>query len=576
MGKGNNDHCQCCQHHPLPPLPTQGPLTPIAQEQYESRTLAMANSVRLAGRVVDSIQEQRQLAVVSHNGGGGTIRSYRSTIPMSSSDSASDMSSLPPARMAPYRLLNGPEIENIEGYINKQRKSHNDRADKSPTKDYDYDTASAPSAGRDGGGDVTHTSPAIASSHISMPSPLFSPTYGTSCRTSRDLTPSTNPSGPSTPTTPNSLFSIALKSPTLSSPRRFSTRVAPKKTTPIPKTVHIPSSQRNNMKDNSIHTGGNNLKQEYNCPQDRKQYPLTYAPLRRSRSKLQRMDHGAISIEIRSPNGLANTPCRSTFRSWSRALSSQWPPSSPLPSSPSHCDDSRSYHHHNYEERDNRRETRHVKRWNDPQAIIPRPKKSVVRHPVEIRLDQSEMVVQHIKTFVHDRLALEDRVWHTDMALHEYEAESQDWQRKYEALCQELEQARSVTGRYDKNWVDYKTRNNEFANTVITIDADLSSLFHWNTKQLFVYAIAEYTTPTHNKNQIVMWDTIVKDKSDALIRKRGLRNKYSLIDVNKKWTNVHANVSLHWNIVPYVGFMTYGSSQASEPYAFPLPSGIQK
>ncbi|CAO3564778.1 hypothetical protein BGZ70_005758 [Mortierella alpina] len=138
-----------------------------------------------------------------------------------------------------------------------------------------------------------------------------------------------------------------------------------------------------------------------------------------------------------------------------------------------------------------------------------------------------------------------------------------------------LDSIKVVTGRYDKNWVDYKTRNNEFANTVMQIDADLSSLFHWNTKQLVVYAVAEYSTPTHPKNQIVLWDSIIKRKSDAVIRKRGLRNKYSLIDVNKKWSNVHANVSLHWNIVPYVGFMTYGRSQPSEAYAFPLPSGVQ-
>ncbi|KAF9904598.1 hypothetical protein BX616_001245 [Lobosporangium transversale] len=138
-----------------------------------------------------------------------------------------------------------------------------------------------------------------------------------------------------------------------------------------------------------------------------------------------------------------------------------------------------------------------------------------------------------------------------------------------------LDSIKVLTGRYDKNWVDYRTRDNEFANTVMHIDADLSSLFHWNTKQLFVYVVAEYSTPTHLKNEIVLWDTIIKRKSAAVIRKKGIKNKYSLIDVNKKWTNVNANVSLHWNIVPYVGFMTYGRSQASEPYAFPLPSGIQ-
>ncbi|KAK3819835.1 MAG: signal peptidase 22kDa subunit [Benniella sp.] len=129
-----------------------------------------------------------------------------------------------------------------------------------------------------------------------------------------------------------------------------------------------------------------------------------------------------------------------------------------------------------------------------------------------------------------------------------------------------------LTGRYDKFWYDYKTRDNEFADALIRIDADLSSLFHWNTKQLFVYVVAEYTSPTHPKNQIVLWDAIIKKKSDAVLRKKNIPNKYSVIDVNKKWQNIHANVSLHWNVVPYVGFMAFGRSQASEAYAFPSPS----
>ncbi|KAF9582044.1 hypothetical protein BGW38_000735 [Lunasporangiospora selenospora] len=138
-----------------------------------------------------------------------------------------------------------------------------------------------------------------------------------------------------------------------------------------------------------------------------------------------------------------------------------------------------------------------------------------------------------------------------------------------------LSSIKVVTGQYDKNWINYRTRNNEFANTVMQIDADLSSLFHWNTKQLFVYAVAEYSTPSHPKNQIVLWDSIITRKARAKLSKKGLSNKYSLIDVNKKWTNINANVSLHWNIVPYVGYMTYGHSQASESYKFPLPSGTQ-
>ena len=38
--------------------------------------------------------------------------------------------------------------------------------------------------------------------------------------------------------------------------------------------------------------------------------------------------------------------------------------------------------------------------------------------------------------------------------------------------------------------------NFDEANLLITVDADLSSVFNWNVKQLFVYVVAEYTSST--------------------------------------------------------------------------------
>ena len=47
------------------------------------------------------------------------------------------------------------------------------------------------------------------------------------------------------------------------------------------------------------------------------------------------------------------------------------------------------------------------------------------------------------------------------------------------------------------------------------IDADLRSVFNWNVKQLFVYITAEYETEANVLNQVVVWDTIVNDVSQA-------------------------------------------------------------
>ena len=54
---------------------------------------------------------------------------------------------------------------------------------------------------------------------------------------------------------------------------------------------------------------------------------------------------------------------------------------------------------------------------------------------------------------------------------------------------------------------------------------DLSPLFNWNTKQLFLYVQAEYTNTQGTKNEVVIWDTIVRSKEEARLRLNG-RNKY--------------------------------------------------
>lgn len=44
------------------------------------------------------------------------------------------------------------------------------------------------------------------------------------------------------------------------------------------------------------------------------------------------------------------------------------------------------------------------------------------------------------------------------------------------------------------------------------LDADLRSAFSWNTKQLFVFLRAEYTSDDGGLNQIVLWDSIIQQK----------------------------------------------------------------
>lgn len=60
----------------------------------------------------------------------------------------------------------------------------------------------------------------------------------------------------------------------------------------------------------------------------------------------------------------------------------------------------------------------------------------------------------------------------------------------------------------------YSTKKEEYAIIKFSLDADLSSLFTWNTKQLFVYVTAEWPEPgTNATNEAVIWDSIITSPS---------------------------------------------------------------
>ncbi|KAI8581299.1 hypothetical protein K450DRAFT_232391 [Umbelopsis ramanniana AG] len=129
---------------------------------------------------------------------------------------------------------------------------------------------------------------------------------------------------------------------------------------------------------------------------------------------------------------------------------------------------------------------------------------------------------------------------------------------------------RVIQSRYGPDYFDYGRKTSEFGMLKFDIDADLTPLFNWNTKQVFVTVVAEYETKTHNKNQVVVWDKIIRDKDSAKINLRKVSNKYALIDFSQKWRNQVANLSVHWDVTPHVGILQNGRGDTSSvKFTFP-------
>eukprot|EP00249_Psilotum_nudum_P011173 c23009_g1_i1 orf=539-1042(+) len=96
---------------------------------------------------------------------------------------------------------------------------------------------------------------------------------------------------------------------------------------------------------------------------------------------------------------------------------------------------------------------------------------------------------------------------------------------------------------------------NDEARLIMNITADLSSVFSWNTKQLFVFVAAEYATSKNSRNQISLWDKIITSKEDAKFQHyKG--NKYAFIDQGNNLRGLEFNLTMYWNVMPITGGMS--------------------
>ncbi|KAM0056245.1 putative signal peptidase I [Helianthus debilis subsp. tardiflorus] len=88
----------------------------------------------------------------------------------------------------------------------------------------------------------------------------------------------------------------------------------------------------------------------------------------------------------------------------------------------------------------------------------------------------------------------------------------------------------------------------------LNVSADLQSLFTWNTKQVFVFLAAEYSTPKNTLNQVSLWDRIIPTKEEAKFSVK-LKNKYKFIDQGSNLRGRDFNMTLHWHVMPKTGKM---------------------
>ncbi|SPO26048.1 related to SPC3 - signal peptidase subunit [Ustilago trichophora] len=110
----------------------------------------------------------------------------------------------------------------------------------------------------------------------------------------------------------------------------------------------------------------------------------------------------------------------------------------------------------------------------------------------------------------------------------------------------------------------------DFVEVNFNVDADFSPLFDWNTKQVFVSLTATYDSPKHIKNEVVIWDRILRTKQDAHVSLNSARNKYGFREVGRQFKDIkNATFTLKYNVMPKVGMLQYGNEYVS--HSIPIP-----
>ncbi|CAJ0585719.1 unnamed protein product, partial [Mesorhabditis spiculigera] len=120
--------------------------------------------------------------------------------------------------------------------------------------------------------------------------------------------------------------------------------------------------------------------------------------------------------------------------------------------------------------------------------------------------------------------------------------------------------------------VDYasSTEQSDLGLLDFSINVDLTPVFNWNVKQVFLYLVAEYSTSENPVNQVVLWDKIVLRATRVVIDERRVQPKYYFLDDGNHLLN-HKNVSLilRYNIVPNSGYLRLAQAKEHTVMTFP-------
>ena len=121
-----------------------------------------------------------------------------------------------------------------------------------------------------------------------------------------------------------------------------------------------------------------------------------------------------------------------------------------------------------------------------------------------------------------------------------------------------------------RDLTENKAFKSDQANLLIRFGADFTSEFNWNANQLYVFIVAEYETSKKGRNEVVLYDLIIRNVSEALIPESVMVNEYPLRDQFRNTLLGNKVILKVWyQRMPLYGLMNKVLLAESQPFTLP-------
>ena len=108
-------------------------------------------------------------------------------------------------------------------------------------------------------------------------------------------------------------------------------------------------------------------------------------------------------------------------------------------------------------------------------------------------------------------------------------------------------------------WIEYsnyKSYDSDQVKFEFDLAVDLRSEYNWNVNQIYVFVVATYETDKNTKNEVVIYDRILKTLKDFKFTFKEIKNKYMLRDEFKgTLAGRTIELKIRYQLMPIFGFL---------------------